>query len=293
MTDVVLVDGETGEVIEAEVLPEGASPPELARIANDAHKRCRDAFGASVVHAVRSGEALLAAKSYLSHGEFGPWLESECPDIAPRTARKYMRLAKRPCEAVLEAESINKALDAISTSADGNASQVTNNSGDNEWFTPGEYIEAARRVMGGIDLDPASNAVANEVVRAGHFYSRSDNGLVQPWFGRVWMNPPYRKGTENDSVYPFALRMADAVSNGEVDQAVVLVNSATDTAWFHVMGEVASAVCHVRKRIRFWHPDKPEADTPLQGQTFFYFGTAVEAFRTEFLTFGWVLEPSR
>jgi hypothetical protein len=59
-----------------------------------------------------------------------------------------------------------------------------------EWFTPAPYVEAARKVLGGIDLDPASHREANRIVRARRFYSEKQNGLRRPWSGRVFLNPP-------------------------------------------------------------------------------------------------------
>ena len=41
---------------------------------------------------------------------------------------------------------------------------VANNSCNNEWYTPPKFIEAAREVMGSIDLDPATSKVAQETV---------------------------------------------------------------------------------------------------------------------------------
>ncbi len=63
--------------------------------------------------------------------------------------------------------------------------------GSNEWYTPSKYIEAAREVMGEIDLDPASSDLANQTVKASMYYSQQEDGLILPWHGNCWINPPY------------------------------------------------------------------------------------------------------
>ncbi|MGO1541409.1 MAG: DNA N-6-adenine-methyltransferase [Luteimonas sp.] len=159
---------------------------------------------------------------------------------------------------------------------------VANNSGNNEWYTPAEYIEAARRVMGGIDVDPASSAIANSRVQALTYFTAEDDGLKQEWHGRVWMNPPYAQPL----IANFADAVAEKYAGGEIEQACVLVNNATDTAWFHTMLAGASAVCFPRGRIRFIDPQGNPSGAPLQGQAVLYFGESAESFATEFSQFG-------
>jgi hypothetical protein len=59
----------------------------------------------------------------------------------------------------------------------------THYSGEDEWYTPAKYIDMARDAMGTIDLDAASSALAQETVRATHYFSLDNDALTQPWQG--------------------------------------------------------------------------------------------------------------
>jgi ParB family chromosome partitioning protein len=137
--------------------------------------------------------------------------------------------------------------------------------------------------MGGIDLDPASTEVANDTVRATTFFTDEDDGLSEPWSGRVWMNPPYTQPL----VSRFCERLARFYRDGGVTEAIVLLNNATETGFFQDLAICASAVCFPRGRVRFWHPDK-ENNAPLQGQAVLYLGKRPQVFRKEFGQFGLV-----
>src|SRR5258708_36466556 len=101
----------------------------------------------------------------------------------------------------------------------------------NEWYTPSHYIEAAREVMGGIDLDPASCEFANRVVQATHYYTRETNGLTQPWRGRIWMNPPYGKTEQAhaSNLEIFTRRIIEQYYLCNVTQAILLITPNTST----------------------------------------------------------------
>ena len=70
---------------------------------------------------------------------------------------------------------------------------VTKYTGEVEWHTPAQWIEAARRVLGAIDLDPASSDRAQETVGAETYFTKETDGLSRPWAGRVWLKPAVRR----------------------------------------------------------------------------------------------------
>jgi ParB family chromosome partitioning protein len=161
---------------------------------------------------------------------------------------------------------------------------VAQNSGNNEWYTPAAFVDAARDVLGGFDLDPASSEIANRTVRAERIFTAEDDGLAQDWpIGTIWMNPPYAQPLMGQ----FADRFAAEVRRGST--GIVLVNNATETAWFQTIAAECAAICFPRTRIKFVDPEGNASGAPLQGQAIIYCGPSPDDFAEAFSAFGLVV----
>jgi len=109
----------------------------------------------------------------------------------------------------------------------------------NEHYTPSMVVEAARIALGAIDLDPASCAVANERVRADRFFSYGDNGYRQPWFGRVFLNPP--GGMSDNKERPVKQKCRETGSCGlPLPHAHEGVEASAKKWWFKLSREFAA-----------------------------------------------------
>ena len=161
---------------------------------------------------------------------------------------------------------------------------VAFNSGNNEWYTPSDIIEAARKTMGSIDLDPATSETAQKVVNAKEYYTADTNGLNKNWHGNVWMNPPYA----SELITKFIDKLVNELPN--INQAMVLVNNATETEWFSKLIADAKAVCFPKSRVKFYMPDG-KTGAPLQGQAILYYGKNVNEFIRNFSDKGWCAIP--
>jgi hypothetical protein len=69
---------------------------------------------AFLIHRRNTGELLIAAKAQVKHGEWLPWLQSNCPQISDRTARHWMQIARDWESIPAEVEGIRDALVALS-----------------------------------------------------------------------------------------------------------------------------------------------------------------------------------
>lgn len=111
------------------------------------------------------------------------------------------------------------------------------------WLTPPEILEA----LGRFDLDPAACDDPRPWPTALTHYTREYDGLSHPWFGRVWLNPPY--GGPH-IVGPWMRRMA--LHN----RGTALIFARTETAvFFDTVWRKATACLFLEGRLFFHYPD--------------------------------------
>ena len=108
------------------------------------------------------------------------------------------------------------------------------------WLTPPYVLEA----VGGsssFDLDPCS-PIDRPWPTAKQHYTRIDNGLMKPWHGRVWLNPPYSR----DKIAAWLARMTDHGTG------LALIFARTETEAFHrYVWEACDGLFFIEGRLTF------------------------------------------
>lgn len=113
-----------------------------------------------------------------------------------------------------------------------------------EWLTPPEII----RALGEFTLDPCAPVVRPWKMANNHL-TIEDDGLKQPWDGRVWCNPPY--GLE-------AAKWLDKLSKH--GNGIALIFARTETKmFFEYVWKRATAVLFIEGRLYFHHVDGSKA----------------------------------
>lgn len=115
-----------------------------------------------------------------------------------------------------------------------------------EWLTPPDLVKS----LGDFDLDPC--AATNQPWKtAKEHYIESDDGLLKPWHGRVWCNPPYGQKT--------AAFMSKLKAHGN---GIALIFARTETRnWFDNIWSGADAVLFLKGRLRFYNIKGQQADS--------------------------------
>lgn len=109
-----------------------------------------------------------------------------------------------------------------------------------EWLTPPEIMAALPM----FDLDPCA-PIARPWATALQHYTLNDDGLKQPWHGRVWCNPPYGRETP---------AWLDRLASHGDGIALIFAGTETDMFFRHVW-ERATALLFLRGRLHFHHVD--------------------------------------
>jgi len=104
------------------------------------------------------------------------------------------------------------------------------------WLTPPHILES----LGHFDLDPCS-PIERPWDTADKHYTIEDDGLIQDWEGRVWMNPPY-----GPQMGKWMKKL------GEHGNGIALVFARTETkAFFNHVWPRADALFFLKGRLRF------------------------------------------
>jgi site-specific DNA-methyltransferase (adenine-specific) len=111
-----------------------------------------------------------------------------------------------------------------------------------EWATPPEFFAELDREFH-FDLDPCST---DDNAKCQRHFTAADDGLLQDWNGRVYMNPPYGK-----DIGMWIRKAYAEFTSGNAELVVMLLPARTDTKWFHDYLYGIAELRFVKGRLKF------------------------------------------
>jgi site-specific DNA-methyltransferase (adenine-specific) len=117
-----------------------------------------------------------------------------------------------------------------------------------EWATPADFFAKVDAEFGPFTLDPCATP---ENAKCASYYTREQDGLSLPWFGRVFCNPPYA-----GAVRAWLQKACDSVESGHAELVVMLLFARTDSKWFQDYQSIAQ-VRFLPGRLRFGDGKSP------------------------------------
>jgi len=123
---------------------------------------------------------------------------------------------------------------------------VAPTSDSDRYFTPAELLDLVLAQWGSVDLDPAWDPESLVKAKKHFDIRKGQDGLILPWRGKVWLNPPY------SSTSSWVVRAAQhAAAGGEV---LALVQAAVGSAYWRNYVWPWASVCCLSPRPKFGRP---------------------------------------
>jgi hypothetical protein len=169
---------------------------------------------------------------------------------------------------------------------------------DNERRTPVAIVEAARKVLGVINTDPATDEEANLVIQARYIFTKQDQGLDQAWYGQVFLNPPGGKIIQSgagrrpvSSAAVWWAKLLSEVVKGHTTEAIFVcfnLEAMLNTQRFGPLPIQAFTFCVPAKRLKYPSANGSKSKSPPGASAIVYVGDKPEKFGDYFNPFGYV-----
>lgn len=156
-----------------------------------------------------------------------------------------------------------------------------------KWYTPSKYVESARKVLGNIDVDPASDETANQWIKADKIYTKEDDALHMVWDdGKYWMNPPFNQSEK------FVCKWFEQWCLFHIREGIMLLKFVVNYNWFQQLKPWPMIVTD--HRVSFWKDYETPGDSSLDTAVcFIYCGDNKDGFYREFVRHGDIVKFER